>query len=83
MKLHNYTLLLSDGRDERKTNCQVQQVQVVQHILQGNVPRCIPTFSDLEVVAFSITAEALSIDSENNLFNLLNAECPYAIIPLR
>ena len=27
----------------------------------------VPTFSDLEVVALSITAEALSIDSENNL----------------
>jgi hypothetical protein len=31
------------------------------------------------VVAFSITAEALSIDSENYLFKRLNAECPGAI----
>ena len=48
---------------------------------KGNVPRCgvVPTFSDLEVVAFSITAEALSIDSENYLFKRLNAECPGAI----
>ena len=37
---------------------------------QRNVPRCgvIPKFSDLEVVALSMTAEALSIDSENLLF---------------
>ena len=36
---------------------------------KGNVTRCgvIPTFSDLEVVALSITAEAFSIDSENYL----------------
>ena len=47
----------------------------------GNVTRCgvVPTFSDLEVVALSITAEALSIDSENYLFKRLNAECPDAI----
>jgi len=33
---------------------------------KGNVPRCgvVPTFSDLEVVALSITAEAFSIDSD-------------------
>lgn len=37
---------------------------------RGNVPRrgVIPIFSDLEVVALSITAEAFSIDSENCLF---------------
>ncbi|MBQ1634772.1 MAG: IS982 family transposase [Bacteroidaceae bacterium] len=48
---------------------------------KGNVPRCgfVPTFSDLEVVALSITAEALSIDSENYLFKRLNSECPGAI----
>ena len=48
---------------------------------KGNVPRCcfVPTFSDLEVVALSITAEALSIDSENYLFKRLNTECPGAI----
>ena len=48
---------------------------------KGNVPRrgVVPTFSDLEVVALSITAEALSIDSENYLFRRLNTECPGAI----
>ncbi len=48
---------------------------------KGNVPRCgvVPTFSDLEVVALSITAEAFSIDSENYLFNRLNSDCPDAI----
>jgi hypothetical protein len=48
---------------------------------KGNVPRrgVVPTFSDLEVVALSITAEAFGIDSENYLFNRLNKECPNAI----
>ena len=48
---------------------------------KGNVPRrgVVPTFSDLEVVALSITAEAFSINSENYLFNRLNKECPNAI----
>lgn len=48
---------------------------------KGNVPRrgVVPTFSDLEVVALSITAEAFSIDSENYLFVRLNSECPNAI----
>jgi len=48
---------------------------------RGNVPRrgVVPTFSDLEVVALSITAEAFSVDSENYLFNRLNKECPGAI----
>lgn len=48
---------------------------------KGNITRCgvVPTFSDLEVVALSITAEAFSIDSENYLFNRLNSECPGAI----
>ena len=41
-----------------------------------------PTFSDIEVVALSITAEAFSIDSENYLFNRLNTECPGAIANL-
>ena len=33
----------------------------------GNVPRVgvIPYFSDLEVIAMSLTAEALGVDSEN------------------
>jgi hypothetical protein len=43
---------------------------------QGNIPRCgvIPRFSDLEVVALSLTAEALSIDSENLLFSKLQTD---------
>lgn len=48
---------------------------------RGIVPRrgVVPTFSDLEVVALSITAEAFSIDSENYLFTRLSSECPNAI----
>ena len=48
---------------------------------RGNVPRrgVVPTFSDLEVVALSITAEAFSIDSENYLFTRLASECPDTI----
>lgn len=48
---------------------------------KGNVPRrgVVPTFSDLEVVALSITAEAFSIDSEDYLFARLGRECPHAI----
>ncbi len=48
---------------------------------RGNVPRrgVVPTFSDLEVVALSITAEAFCIDSENYLFTRLSIECPDAI----
>jgi len=40
---------------------------------KGNIPRCgvVPRFSDLEVVALSLTAESLSIDSENCLFEKL------------
>ena len=40
---------------------------------KGNIPRrgAVPRFSDLEVVALNLTAEALSIDSENLLFNKL------------
>ena len=51
---------------------------------KGNVPRrgVVPTFSDLEVVALSITVEAFSIDSENFLFNRLNSDCPDAITNL-
>lgn len=39
----------------------------------GNVSRrgVIPTFSDLEVIALSLTAEAFGYDSENNLFKRL------------
>ena len=48
---------------------------------KGNVPRRggVFSFSDLETVAFSITAEAVSIDCENYLFKWLNTECPGAI----
>ena len=43
---------------------------------QGNIQRrgVVPKFSDLEVVALSLTAEALSIDSESLLFSKLNAD---------
>jgi hypothetical protein len=39
----------------------------------GNItrPGVVPKFSDLEVIALSLTAEMLSVDSENNLFNRL------------
>src|SRR5574344_1913955 len=39
----------------------------------GNIRRrgVVPKFSDLEVIALSLTAETMSIDSENNLFNRL------------
>jgi hypothetical protein len=42
----------------------------------GNVPRkgTKPKFSDLEVIALSMTSEALSIDSENLLFVKLNTD---------
>ena len=40
----------------------------------GNVPRrgVVPKFSDLEVIALSLTAESLSINNENCLFVWLN-----------
>lgn len=43
----------------------------------GNVPRrgVVPKFSDLEVVALGITAEAFGLDSENLLFHRLQNEC--------
>ena len=43
----------------------------------GNVPRCgvVPKFSDLEVIALGITAEAFGFDSENFLFYCLRNEC--------
>lgn len=39
----------------------------------GNIPRrgVVPCFSDLDVIALSLTAEHLGIDSENNLFDWL------------
>ena len=33
-----------------------------------------PKFSDMQVIALSLTAECLSIDSENHLFSKLNTE---------
>ena len=43
---------------------------------KGNYLRrgTIPKFSDIEVIALSLTAECLSIDSENYLFSKLNKE---------
>ncbi len=43
----------------------------------GNVPRCgvVPKFSDLEIVALGITAEAFGFDSENLLLHRLHHEC--------
>lgn len=40
---------------------------------RGNIPRrgVVPRFSDLEVIALSLTAEKFSIDSESYLFSLL------------
>jgi len=40
----------------------------------GDVPRSgvVPRFSDLEVIALSLTAEAFGIDSENRLFHRLS-----------
>ncbi len=37
-------------------------------------PGTVPKFSDIEVIALSLTAECLSIDSENYLFSKLNKE---------
>ncbi|WP_231725631.1 hypothetical protein [Prevotella sp. DNF00663] len=43
----------------------------------GNVSRrgVVPKFSDLEVIALGITAEAFHVDSENYLFYRLHKEC--------
>lgn len=43
---------------------------------QGNYKRrgVVPKFSDIEVISLSLTAECLSIDSENYLFSKLNKE---------
>ncbi len=45
----------------------------------GNVLRCgvVPMFSDLEVIALGITAEAFGFDSENLLFHRQHNECKY------
>lgn len=41
---------------------------------KGNIHRCgvVPKFSDLEVIALSMTAETESIDSESRLFSKLS-----------
>lgn len=57
-------------------------IVVIKDILQveindkGNYKRrgTVPKFSDIEVMALSLTAECLSIDSENYLFSKLNNE---------
>jgi DNA-binding MarR family transcriptional regulator len=43
---------------------------------KGNLRRCgvVPRFSDLEVIALSLTSEVLSIDGENLLFSKLNSD---------
>lgn len=43
----------------------------------GNVPRrgVVPKFSDLEIIALGITAEASGFDSKNLLFDRLHHEC--------
>ena len=43
---------------------------------KGNYPRrgSVPKFSDIEVIALSLTAECLGIDSENFLFSKLKNE---------
>ncbi len=49
-----------------------------------NVPHCgvVPKFSDLEVVALGITAEAFGFDSENLLFHRLHHECKEDLLNL-
>ena len=44
---------------------------------KGNItrPGVVPKFSDLEVIALSLTAETMGIDSECYLFGKLNAIC--------
>lgn len=39
----------------------------------GNIKRrgVVPKFSDLEIIALSLTAEIMSVDSENNHFSIL------------
>ena len=54
--------------------CKLESVGLVNNL--GNVPRSgkVPKFCDLEVIALSLTAEAMSIDSENLLFYNLNID---------
>ncbi len=53
----------------------IKQV-IGDEVINGNFPRrgTRPRFSDIEVIALSLTAECLSIDSENLLFSKLRAE---------
>lgn len=48
--------------------CKIESKGLVNNL--GNVPRPgkVPKFCDLEIIALSLTAEAMSIDSENLLF---------------
>ena len=81
-RLTQFVHKLRQFEDNWKANgCCLPILQRNQVNEKGNVPRCgvVPTFSDVEVVALSITAEAMSIDSENYLFKRLNTECPGAI----
>ena len=41
---------------------------------EGNIPKTgkKPKFSDIKVMALSLAAEFMSVDSENRLFNILN-----------
>ena len=51
----------------------------------GNIPRCgvVPKFSDLEVIALGITAEAFGFDSENLLLPLTDPRMSFASTPNR
>jgi hypothetical protein len=57
-------------------------LSVIKDILKDEVndkgnykrPGTVPRFSDVEVIALSLAAECLSIDSENYLFSKLNSE---------
>lgn len=51
---------------------------------KGNYSRrgTVPNFSDVEVMALSLTAECLGIDSENYLFSKLNAEYRHCFVNL-
>ena len=52
--------------------CKLHSENLVNSL--GNVPRVgkVPRFSDLEVIALSMTAEAFGIDSESHLFHQLS-----------
>ena len=54
----------------------VKEILVGEINTKGNYSRrgVVPKFSDIEVIALSLTAECLSINSENYLFSKLLAE---------